>query len=62
MLMRDSLLSLNRRKWQEYDKIVVVELLKTVVRSKQLLVDSFWADRLPAGIKMRLIALVSRQL
>lgn len=41
MLMRDSLLSLNRRKWQEYDNIVVVELLKTTVRSKQLLVDSF---------------------
>lgn len=51
MLKRDSLLSLNRRKWQEYD-IVVVELLKTTVRSKQLLVDSFWADRLPAGIKL----------
>lgn len=62
MLMRDSLLSLNRRKWQEYDNIVVVELLKTTVRSKQLLVDSFWADRLPAGIKMRSIVLVSRQL
>lgn len=62
MLMRDSLLSLNRRKWQEYDNIVVVELLKTTVRSKQLLVDSFWADWLPAGIKMRSIVLVSRQL